>query len=219
MTIISGLALGIDAEAHRAAIDAGRRTIAVLPCSLETIYPPEHRQLVADILRNGAVISPFPFDTPPERKNFGPRNRLMSGLSRGVLVVEAGDKSGALLTAGYALEQGREVFAVPGNITAHGSDGTNRLIQDGAHPVLSSDDVLDVLNIERVTDYVAAQKSLPDVSAEEATILEHLSADALHVDDLSHLADMPVAQINSALTMLELKGLVRQVGPMMYVKR
>src|SRR5687767_2463543 len=141
LTIVSGLARGVDAEAHTAALDVGGRTIAVMGCGLDTIYPPENRQLAARIVRQGALISPFSLGTAPEAKNFAPRNRLLSGISRGVLVTEAGETSGALTTANYALEQGREVFAVPGNITAQGSNGTNRLLQDGAHPVTSADDI------------------------------------------------------------------------------
>lgn len=218
LTIVSGLARGVDAEAHTAALDAGGRTVAVFGCGLDMIYPPEHRQLAARIVRQGALLSPFPLGTPPEGKNFASRNRIMSGMSRGVLVTEAGDKSGAMLTAGYALEQNREVFAVPGNITAQGSNGTNRLVQDGAYPVLSAQDVLEVLKVERVAEYVEARSNLPDVSDTERTLLSCLSHDPLHVDDITRQVGLPVAQVSSALTMLELKGMVRQVGSMTYVR-
>lgn len=218
VTIVSGLARGVDAEAHTAALDAGGRTIAVLGCGLDTVYPPEHRQLAARIVQQGALLSPFPLQTAPEGKNFAPRNRMMSGLARGVLVTEAGEKSGALVTAGYALEQGREVFAVPGNITARGSNGTNQLIREGANPVLAAEDILDSLHMERISHYVEAQTSLPSVSGTEKAILEHLSQDPRHIDELVRQSTLPVAQVSSTLTMLELKGMVRQVAPMTYVR-
>ncbi len=218
LTIVSGLARGVDAEAHRAALDTGGRTIAVLGCGLDTIYPPEHQQLAAQIAQHGALISPFPLETPPERKNFAPRNGVLSGLARGVLVTEAGLKSGAMLTAGAALEQGREVFAVPGNITAPGSSGTNRLIQDGAHPVLTAQDILEILNVEHIMQYSEARASLPHLGEAEQRVLDELSAEPLHIDELSRQCGLAVAQVSSALTMLELKGMVYQVGPLTYVR-
>ncbi len=218
LTIVSGLARGVDAEAHKAALDTGGRTIAVLACGLDTIYPPEHRQLAAQIVRQGAIMSMFPLGSQPIGTNFAPRNQMMSGLARGVLVTEAGEKSGALLSAGYALEQGREVFAVPGNITARMSNGTNRLIQDGAHPVLSTQDVLDVLNLDRIVQYAEARTRLPDMSPDEQVVLKALSGEPAHIDELTQQCGMPVAQVSSALTLLELKGIARQVGSMTYVR-
>lgn len=218
LTIVSGLARGADSEAHRAALDAGGRTIAVLACGLDIIYPPEHRQLAARIVQQGALMSTFPLGTKPQATNFPPRNQVISGLARGVLVTEAGIKSGALVTAGHALEQGREVFAVPGNITARGSEGTNRLIQDGAHPVLSARDVLEVLNLEQIGQFTEARASLPALSEKEQTVLDFLSAEPLHVDELAHRCGLPVSQVNSALAMLQLKGMVREVGRMVYVR-
>jgi len=218
LTIISGLARGVDAEAHQAALDAGARTIAVLACGLDTIYPPEHRQLAARIIQQGALVSPFPLGTEPVGGNFSARNRVMSGLARGVIVTEASDKSGALITAGHALEQGREVFAVPGNITAHSSAGTNHLIQDGAHPVLSAQDVLDVLNLERVADFTQARRVLPDMTPNEQAILAHLSADPTHIDEVVAAVGLSAAAVSSALVTLELKGMARSVGGMMYVR-
>jgi len=218
LTIVSGLARGVDAEAHQAALDAGARTIAILPCGLDAIYPPEHRQLGVRIIQQGALISPFPLGTDPVGGNFSARNRVMSGLARGVVVTEAGDKSGALITAGHALEQGREVFAVPGNITAHNSAGTNRLIQDGAHPVLSAQDVLDVLNLERVADFTQARRALPDMTPDEQAVLSHLSAEPAHIDEVVSAAGLSAAVVGSALVTLELKGMARSVGGMMYVR-
>ncbi len=218
LTIVSGLARGIDAEAHQAALEVKGRTVAVLPCGLDAIYPPEHRRLAAQIVQHGALMTVFPLGTKPVGTNFPTRNRVISGLARGVLITEAGVKSGALLTAGYALEQGREVFAVPGNITAHSSAGTNSLIQEGAHPVLSAQDVLDVLNLERITQYVQARASLPAMDGNEQTVLGYLSADPLHIDELTQRCKLPVAVVSSVLVTLELKGMVRQVGTMTYVR-
>ncbi|GAB4477573.1 MAG: DNA-processing protein DprA [Anaerolineae bacterium] len=218
LTIVSGLARGVDAVAHQAALEAGGRTIALLPCGLDQIYPPEHRSLAARIMRSGALISIFPLGTTPDAHKFPIRNRVMSGLGRGVLVTEAGDKSGALLTAGYALEQGREVFAVPGNITTRSSMGVNRLIQDGAHPVLSAQDIFEVLKLEHVAEYAAAREELPDLSADERRVLECLSADPRHVDELARMCALPVSQVTGALTLLALKGMIREVGVMTYVR-
>ncbi len=218
LTIVSGLALGIDAEAHLAALESQQRTIAVLPCGLDTIYPPEHRNLVARIIQQGAVISPFPLGTQPLRTNFNARNRVLSGLSRAVAVIEAGDKSGALITAGCALDQGRQVFAVPGNITARSSTGTNRLIQDGAHPVLSAQDILEGLALDHLPQQINAARTLPPMSDTEQAILESLTAEPMHIDELSNHCSLPVATVSSSLVILELKGLVRQVGHMIYVR-
>jgi DNA processing protein len=218
LVITSGLARGVDAEAHQAALDAGKRTIAVLPCGLDTIYPPEHRGLAARIVQQGALMTPFPLGTIPKAANFAPRNRMMSGLGRGVIVTEAGTKSGALVTASYALEQGREVFAVPGNITAQSSSGTNHLIQDGAHPVLSAQDVLDILKLERITQFVETRASLPALNGDEDTVLKQLSGEPLYIDELTRRCNLPVARVSSILTMLELRGMIRQVGRMTYVR-
>lgn len=218
IVIVSGLARGVDAEAHQAALEAGKRTIAVLPCGLDMIYPPEHRKLAARIVQQGALMTPFPLGTVPKAANFAPRNRMLSGLGRGVLVTEAGIKSGSLITASYALEQGREVFAVPGNITAQGSSGTNRLIQDGAHPVLAAQDILDVLKLDGVTQFVEARANLPALDGVEEVILRQLSTEPLHIDELTRQCDLPVARVGSILTMLELRGMIRQVGRMTYVR-
>jgi DNA processing protein len=218
LTIVSGLARGGDSEAHRAALDAGGRTIAILPGGIDAIYPPENRRLAEQIAQQGALVTSFPLGTQAEAKNFAPRNALISGLSRAVLVTEAGLKSGAMLTAASALEQGREVFAVPGNITAQGSTGTNRLIQDGAHPALSAHDVLDVLKLERITQYVEARASLPEVGGDEQVVLKLLSAEALHIDEIIRQCNLPVARVSSVLTLLELKGLTRQVGHGVYIR-
>jgi len=218
LTVVSGLAHGVDSEAHTAALDKGGRTIAVLPCGIDDVYPPENRALAARIIEHGAVLSIFPPGTAAETKNFAPRNQVISGLARGVLVTEAGDKSGAMLTANFALEHSREVFAVPGNITAHGSSGTNRLIQDGATPVVSAKDILDAFGADQIEEHVEARKTLPALSEDERVIIETLGSDALHADEIVRASSLPVARVTSALTMLELKGIIRQVGNMTYAR-
>lgn len=212
LTIISGLARGIDAEAHQAALDAGGRTIAVLPCGLDSIYPPEHRQLAAKIVRNGALISIFPIGTQPDRLKFPVRNQVMSGLAKGVLVAEAADKSGALITAEAALEQGREIFAIPGNITSRSSMGVNRLIQDGAHPVIGADDVMNVLRFERQIAFQEARRELPDLSEIEHRLYNLLTDSPVHIDQITRETGLDSATVSSGLMLLQLKGLIRDAG-------
>lgn len=217
VTIISGLARGIDAIAHKTALEMGGRTVAVLGSGPDIVYPPEHRDLARQIVRGrGAVISEYPLGTEPEAKNFPPRNRIISGLALGVIVVEAGERSGATITARYALDHGREVFAVPGNINSLASRGTNRLIQQGAKLITSADDVLEELNLAMVLEHSAVQKALPETK-EEAALFEYLSAEPKHIDDLCRATGLPSQDVSSTLTLLELKGIVRQVGGMHYV--
>jgi DNA processing protein len=216
ITVVSGLARGIDGVAHRTALEAGGRTVAVLGCGVDQVYPPEHQELARQILRRGALVSEYPLGTPPEARNFPPRNRIISGLSLGVLITEAGRRSGALITADYAAEQGRDVFAVPGSILAAGCAGANRLIQDGAKMVLETADLLHELNLTMVSDQSQARQVLPDNEI-EATILASLSGEPTHVDDLGRVIGLPIAQVTSALALMELKGMVRQVSGMKYV--
>jgi DNA processing protein len=221
LTIVSGLALGIDAAAHRGALDAPQgRSIAVLPCGIDGLYPPEHRKLAREIMDRGALVTEFPPGTQAEGKNFAPRNRIISGLSLGIIVVEAPEKSGALLTADSAAEQGREVFAVPGQTSSASSRGSNRLIQDGAKLVMSVDDVLTELNLTRDTtkDRTEVKKIAPETS-EEAIIWQQLGDEAVHIDEICRATGLPVATVSSTLTIMELKGFVRQVGTMLYTRQ
>ncbi|MFP4321639.1 MAG: DNA-processing protein DprA [Anaerolineales bacterium] len=217
LTVVSGLAHGIDAVAHRAALDAGGRTLAVLGTGIDTVYPSEHRHLAADIIRQGALVTEFAPGTRPERGNFPIRNRIISGLCLGTVVVEAPARSGSLQTANLAAEQGREVFAVPGNINHPNSEGANRLIQDGARLVLTADDILSEIDIAR--RHTQARQTIRHVepdSALEAQIMAFLAAEARHVDEICRACEHSVQAVNVALTMMEIKGLVYQTAPMTY---
>ena len=215
LTIVSGLARGVDALAHQHALKAGGRTIAVLGSGVDVIYPPEHRKLAEAIIENGAIISDYPIGTKPEGVNFPPRNRIISGLSLATIVVEAGERSGALITAEFAVEQGRDVFAVPGNVFSPMSHGTNRLIQDGAYAMISPQNVLDGLGLAQVDEFQAARQTLP-ADTTEAKILQVLDFEPVHVDEICHAADLAVETVTAALTMMELKGMVQHVGGMRY---
>jgi len=216
VTVVSGLARGVDAIAHQAVLKAGGRTIAVLGCGVDRIYPPEHKQLADKIMAKGALLSDYAPGTPPDATNFPPRNRIISGLSMATIVVEAGETSGALITAQFAVDQGREVFAVPGNILAPQSKGTNRLIADGAHPLLSFQDLLQILDLTRITEKHEMQKILPS-NETEAKLLQVLTYEPLHMDEIRYQTGLPIEHVLATLSMLELKGLVRQVGGMNYV--
>jgi DNA processing protein len=216
ITIISGLARGVDEIAHTAALATGGRTAAVLGSGVDRIYPPENRGLAEKIMKSGAIISDYPIGTAPEGTNFPPRNRIISGLSMATIVVEAGETSGALITAEFAAEQGRDVFAVPGNILAPQSKGTNRLIQNGALPLLSPDDVLQALDLGRAGEQRAARRALPTDEIERQ-VLTTLGSEPLHVDEIRNQTGLPVEKVSAALVMMELKGMVRQVGGMQYV--
>lgn len=216
--IISGLARGIDAIAHQTALEMGGRTIGVLGSGLNRFYPAQNRKLAEQIANGqGAVITEYALETPPDAKNFPPRNRIVSGLSLGTLVVEAGEKSGALITANFALDQGREVFALPGYITSKASLGTNRLIQQGAKLVLSVEDILEELQVERVVAQTAVRHIIP-ASTEEEALLNYLSQEPIHIDELARQTEMSTHLVSSTLTLMELKGMVQQVGGMTYVR-
>lgn len=216
VTVVSGLARGVDAIAHQSALQAGGRTIAVLGNGVDIIYPPEHAKLAKEIIAQGALVSDYPIGTPPDGVNFPPRNRIISGLSLATVVVEAGERSGALITAEFAVEQGREVFAVPGSILTPQSEGTNKLIEQGARPLLKMEEIIEVLKLEQIPEKQIARKNHP-VNPSEKRLLDFLSHEPLHVDELSNLAGLPISEVSATLTMMELKGLVSQVGGMNYV--
>lgn len=216
ITVISGLARGVDAIAHDAVMKSGGRTIAVLGSGVDRIYPPEHERLAGQIIARGALVSDYAPGTPPDSTNFPPRNRIISGLAMATVVIEAGETSGALITASFAVEQGRDVFAVPGSILAPQSKGTNRLIQLGAHPLLEMRDVLETLQLQQVQEQVSARRSLP-ADGIEARLLNLLGDEAQHIDEISNKTGLPIDQVSATLAIMELKGMVRQLGGMNYV--
>ena len=257
--IISGLARGIDGIAHRATLDAGGRTIAVVANGLDMVYPGEHTELARQIQAHGAVVSEYPLGVRPDAKGFPRRNRLISGMSLGSLVVEAAEGSGARWTVYHALEQDREVFCVPGSIFSPASSFTNRMIQEGAKLVSNHRDVLEELNLGALGQPVAARQgelsfdpTKPDAAKpdpatlnsakprssdserpesvyplaasaeppdpEEAAILQHIGGEPLHIDDLGRKTGLPITSVSCVLTMLELKGMVKQVGCMHYIR-
>ena len=216
ITIASGLAKGIDSVAHNAALAAGGRSIAVFACGLDIVYPAENADLARSIIQQGALISEYPLGTRPRADNFPRRNRIMSGLSLGVLVTEAGETSGAMITAHLALEQNREVFAIPGSVLSPASRGTNYLIQEGAKLVRDYTDILEELNLTAVAHQIEMREVMP-ASDTESLLLKQLSAEPIHIDEVCRNSGLPVSTVSSTLAMMELKGLVKQVGPMNYV--
>lgn len=219
LTIVSGLALGIDALAHLAALSAGGRTVAVLGSGLDkqSIYPSSNRYLAEKIIAaDGLILSEFPLGTQPLKHNFPQRNRLISGLSVGTLVIEANEKSGSLITAKFALEQNREVMAVPGSIYNPTSAGTNWLIKQGAAVVTKTEDVLNALDLLSITNYTQKEKIIPQSEA-EGRILPFLSLEAIHIDQLVRQSGMTIAEVSSELVLMEMRGAVKNLGGMMYV--
>lgn len=216
ITIVSGLARGIDSVAHRAALDTGGKTVAVFGSGLDIVYPGENAKLAQAIMEQGALVSEYPLGVKPRAENFPLRNRIMSGLSLGVLVVEAGERSGALITAHQAVEQNREVFAIPGSILSPASQGTNRLIQEGAKLVRNYIDILQELNLAIVVQQAEIKEFSP-VDEAESIILKQLSSEPRHIDEICRHSGLPMPEVSSTLAMLELKGIARQVGNMNYV--
>ena len=218
VTIVSGLARGIDGIAHRSAIQAGGRTLAVMACGLDMVYPPEHAKLAREVIEQGALITEQPLGTQPRGDFFPRRNRILSGLSLGVLVVEGDVKSGALITADLANDQGRDVFCVPGSIFSPQSRGPNAKIQRGeAKLVLKVDDILEELNLQAVPQQMEMQALLPATDT-ESDLLRHISKEPVHIDDVCRGSGLPVSTVSSLLAMMELKGLIKEIGPKAYVR-
>ena len=220
-TIVSGLARGIDTAAHKGALKAGGRTLAVFGSGIDVIYPRENKSLAEKIIKNGAVISEFPFGTPPEAAHFPSRNRIISGLSLGTVIIEASFRSGSLITARLALEQGREVFAVPGNIDSPWSKGTNRLIKEGAKLIMNPEDIIE----EVLPQYEEPGRlgnrntlDLKKLTPESKKILGLMEANPIHIDTLIRESDLSTSQVSSLLLDLELKGLVKQLTGKMFKK-
>ena len=218
LVIVSGLARGIDAIAHRAALAAGGRTIAVLGSGVDMIYPPENRELAEKIVKNGALVSEFPLGFPSVPSNFPARNRIISGLSLGVLVTEAAVDSGSLITAGQAAEQGREVFAVPGPITSRMSEGVNKLIKEGVHPATEVKDILEILDVDRKQKQLNVKDSPLRRPSDkvQAKILSVLDGQAKHVDLIVRETGMPIEKVSSTLSLMELSGFVKNYGAGMW---
>jgi len=221
VTVVSGMARGIDTEAHRGALEAGGRTIAILGCGVDIVYPPENRGLMEEIIKKGAVISEFSLGEEPEAPHFPQRNRIISGLSKGVLVVEAPLKSGALITANFALDQGRDVFAVPGNINSPNSHGTNQLIKEGAKLVESMEDVLEELNFSELAQLKKEKIKAENLSlsSEEKKIFNLLKEEPSHIDLLVKLSRFPASKVGELLMRLQIKSLVRELPGKLFCKR
>jgi len=218
LTIVSGLARGIDTLAHLAALQNKTRTVAVVGSGIDeaTIYPPSNRKLAQQISENGAVVSEYPIGCPALKHHFHARNRVISGLSLGALIIEAKEKSGALITARHALEQNREVFGLPGPIYSQTSAGPNNLIKMGAKLVSSTQDILEELNLKNLTEQIQIRQILPD-NQEEAKILQILSDEPTHIDKIINDTKLDTATVNATLSLMEMKGKIKNLGGMNYV--
>lgn len=218
ITVVSGLARGVDTVSHRAALDAGGRTVAVLANGLDTVYPPENRRLADEITERGAVMSDYPLGTKPRADFFPRRNRILSGISLGTLVIEGDHDSGAMITAKFAMEQNREVFAVPGSIFSVQSRGPFGLIRDGATPVARAEDILEALNLSVAGKQLDFGRAAPPESDDERALMAALSREPQHIDAVVRRSGLAAATVSGTLALLELKGLVRDVGGMQFVR-
>lgn len=214
VTIVSGLALGIDTVAHSTALREGGRTIGVLGNGIDVVYPKSNRRLYDEVTKHGMILTEFPLGTPPIAYNFPQRNRIISGLSLGVIVIEAKEKSGSLITAHLALEQGKEVFALPGNINSLYSKGTNRLIRDGARPLLEIEDIIEEIGElqSRLSQSKRDKIDYKDLSDVEIKIIETMKDGPLHSDLISHRTGLDISTVISIITILELKGIVKELN-------
>ncbi|MEA2020751.1 MAG: DNA-processing protein DprA [Patescibacteria group bacterium] len=219
-TVVSGLAYGIDSVAHRTALKCSGRTIAVLGCGVDQVYPAGNRELAHQIIggATGAIISEFPLGFPPTAGNFPARNRIISGLSLAVLVTEAPKRSGALLTASCAAEQGRPVYAVPGSLFSSNSEGANRLISDGAAPVVDCETLLSDLGASMKKKQIKARKELPQ-GEREKTVFGVMSEDPKHVDKIVRASELPTSVVLSTLSKMELRGMVVDCGGGKWAKK
>ncbi len=228
ITIVSGMARGIDTYVHKGALKAGKKTIAVLGCGVDIVYPKENDELMGYIIKSGALVSEFPPGTFPAPNHFPARNRIISGLSLGTVVVEAGQRSGSLITADFALEQGREVFAVPGNIDNANSEGTNHLIKQGAKLITCPQDILEELPVITQTHKNKQHKSekndihygrnVDAMSEEENLIMTHINSSPIHIDTLCRVTALPVHQLSALLTLLEMQGCITQLPGKQFIK-
>jgi DNA processing protein len=220
-TIVSGMARGIDTQAHRGALAAGGRTIAVLGCGIDVVYPPENKGLMEEISAagRGAAVTENPFGTQPESGYFPARNRIISGLSRGTVIIEAAEDSGSLITAKYTLEQGRKLYAVPGNIGSLTSKGTNSLIKQGAILVESVEDILRNLGMQKqVKGPAAPALPLPTLTLEETTVLCCITNEPKHIDIIMNESRATAGKLSGVLINLELKGLAKQLPGKFFVR-
>lgn len=221
LTIVSGLAYGIDALAHKAALSASGKTIAVLGTGVDkkSLYPKAHQNLAEQIIKSGgAVISEYPPGTSGRPEHFPQRNRIIAGLSIGVLIIEAKEKSGALITANMALKENRDVFAIPGPITSSASFGPNRLIAQGAKLVTRAKDILNEYGIEDETEKENDSQKYQKLEPLENIILDKLESNGLHIDKLTKLTDIPINKLSAAIVSMELKGLVKKTASGIYIK-
>jgi DNA processing protein len=218
LTVVSGMARGIDTQAHRGALEAGGRTIAVLACGIDRAYPPENRGLMEGIVRSGAVVTENPFGTKPESGYFPARNRIISGLSLGTLIIEAAHDSGSLITAEYTLEQRRRLFAVPGNVGSPTSHGPNALIKQGAVLVENADDILAALSLQKGTTTQAQSRPAPELSEEEKTVCDRITGDPKHIDLILADCNYAPGRLSGILINLELKGLIRQLPGKLFIR-
>ncbi len=220
LTIISGMARGIDTAAHKGALSVNGRTIAVLGCGIDHIYPPENRRLAQEIQESGAILSEFPLSTLPERQNFPRRNRIISGLSLGTVVVEAAEKSGALITADFALEQGREVFAIPGNINSPLSNGSHNLIKQGAKLVDNYQDILEEIHVAlpRKTAEKEMVKENTSLKEEEKTIYQIITKEPIQIDEIIGASKLSAGKVSEILLSLELQDLIKEIEGKRFIK-